>query len=343
MQMSTESRTSRPTVRRLWPLAFAAVLAFVAAPGGAQEQNPKFGTVTLNKLVVQDLATPAAPTLTIVGTPGATSRSYRISAVNSRGETLASTAGTTATSNATLSVSNFVRAEWAGVSGAAAYRVYGRASGSELLMATVPATNQPLRFDDTGALTPSGALPTANTAGGSFTATTIEKLSLEAAICQNATAVTHWSTPTTNPAVAACVTGSNTQRGVLDFADGANALSVQRQLVLPADWTGALDAVLVWHTTATAGDVVWQLATVCVADAETGDPAFNAASTVTDTAKGTTLQFNTASLSSITTTGCAAGEVLFLKLTRDPAHASDTLAATARLVALELSVRRART
>ena len=167
------------------------------------------------------------------------------------------------------------------------------------------------------------------------------KLSLEAAICQNATAVTAWSTPTTNPAVGACITGTNTQRGVLDFADGANALSVQRQLQLPADFTGAIDALLVWHTTATSGDVVWQLQTICVADAETGDPAFNTASTVTDTAKGTTLQFNTATIAGVTTTGCAAGEVLFLKLTRDPVHASDTLAATARLVSLELTVRRA--
>lgn len=327
---------------RVLPVLAAAALVLFAGPGHTQEQNPKFGTITAQRIVVQDLPTPAAPTVSPQGTTGATTYSYRVSAVNSVGETLASTAGTTATGNATLSVSNFNRVSWVGVNGAAAYKVYGRTSGSELLMTTIPALTQPLRFDDTGALTPSGALPAASTATGALQATTAEKLSLEAAICQNATAVTAWSTPATNPAVAACVTGTNTQRGVLDFADGANALSVQRQLQLPADWTGAIDAVFVWHTTATTGSVVWQLQTICVANAETGDPAFNAASTVTDAALGTTLQFNTAAITSVTVTGCAAGEVLFMKLTRDPAHASDSLAATARLVGLELTLRRAR-
>lgn len=162
-----------------------------------------------------------------------------------------------------------------------------------------------------------------------------------AALCQNATASSDWSLPTSNPAVAACVTGTNTQKGVLDFADGANSLSAQRVYRLPADWTGAVDITLTWLTSATSGNVVWQVATICVADAETDDPAFNTASTVTDAAKGTTLQLNEAALSSITTTGCAAGEVLHLKVFRDPAHASDTVAATARLIGVQVAYRRA--
>ena len=168
----------------------------------------------------------------------------------------------------------------------------------------------------------------------------VTRIDLPAAICQNATAITGWSTPTTNPAVAACVTGTNTQRGVLDFADGANTLSAQTQLLLPADWLAGVDVRLVWFTTATAGNVVWQVATICVADAETGDPAFNTASTVTDAAKGTTLQHNDAAITGLTMTGCAAGETLFLRVFRDPANASDTLAATARLVAVELAIRK---
>lgn len=168
----------------------------------------------------------------------------------------------------------------------------------------------------------------------------VEKRYLEAAYCQNTTALSLWNTPATDPAVAACVTGTNTQRGVLDFADSAS-LSVQTAFRLPADWIGTVDAQFYWHTSATSGNVVWQLATICVADAETGDPAFNAASTVTDAAKGTTLQFNTAAITTVTVTGCAAGELLFLKVLRDAAHASDSLAATARLVGLELTYRRA--
>lgn len=162
-----------------------------------------------------------------------------------------------------------------------------------------------------------------------------------AALCQNATAISDWSLPTSNPAVAACVTGTNTQKGVLEFADGGSSLSAQRVFRLPADWTGALDVTITWATTATSGNVVWQVATICVADAETDDPAFNTASTVTDAAKGTTVQLNDAALSTVTVTGCAAGEILHLKVFRDPAHASDTVAATARLLGVQLAYRRA--
>ena len=161
-----------------------------------------------------------------------------------------------------------------------------------------------------------------------------------AAGCNNATAGSVWDLPTSNPAVAACKTGTNTQMGVLDFADGSN-LSAQITYMLPSTWTGSVDANIKWLTSATTGNVVWQVSTICVADAETDDPAFNTASTVTDAAKGTTLQTNDAAISGVTMTGCAAGELLHLKIQRDSAHASDTLAATARLIGLELVIREA--
>lgn len=166
------------------------------------------------------------------------------------------------------------------------------------------------------------------------------RLWFPAAGCNNATAGPIWDLPTSNAAVAACVTGTNTQKGVLEFADSAN-LSAQTTYLLPSTFTGAIDAKIKWVTTATTGDVVWQLGTVCVADAETDDPSFNTASTVTDTAKGTTLQTNDATITGVTATGCAAGELLHLKIFRDSAHASDTLAATARLIGVELVIREA--
>ena len=182
------------------------------------------------------------------------------------------------------------------------------------------------------------------TATGLFAAitarTVIDPLWLDAGYCQNATGVLEWSTPTTNPGVAACVTGSNTQKLVIDFADGANTLSVQKEIKLPSDFTSTVDVNLWWYTTATSGDVVWQVATICVGNTETGDPAFNTASTVTDTAQGTTNQYNLATITGLTTTGCAAGEVLYLRVFRDPTNGGDTLAATARLVGVELVLRR---
>lgn len=168
------------------------------------------------------------------------------------------------------------------------------------------------------------------------------KLWIPAAICNNATPASHgWSFPTSNPGVPACHTGaSHTQLGTMDFADSAD-LSAQVHLKLPSDWSSTVDAKFVWFTSATSGDVVWQLSTICRADAEVAEAAFNTASTVTDTAKGTTLQLNDASITTVTVTGCAAGELLLLKVQRDAGHASDSLTATARLVGLELTYRRA--
>jgi hypothetical protein len=171
-------------------------------------------------------------------------------------------------------------------------------------------------------------------------ATRLEKETLRLARCDNATAISFFDLPTTNPAVPACDTGTNTQKATLDFADGAVVIAAQYNMALPSDWTGAIDVGLIWKTTAIAGDVVWQVATICVADAETNDPAFNAASTVTDTAKATTVQLNAAMLTGVTTTGCAASEQLYVRVFRDPAHAADTLAATARLVNMEVTYRR---
>jgi len=94
------------------------------------------------------LTSPTGVTVTPQGTVGTTTYSYRISAFNSTGETLASTSASTTTGNATLSVTNFNRVGWTAVAGATGYIVYGRkATGfGESYLITVY-TNT---FDDTG-------------------------------------------------------------------------------------------------------------------------------------------------------------------------------------------------
>jgi hypothetical protein len=164
---------------------------------------------------------------------------------------------------------------------------------------------------------------------------------LPAAGCNNATAGPMWDLPTSNAPTAACVTGSNTQKGVFDFPDSDGDYTAQQTLRLPSDWSGAIDAHIKWLAAATSGDVVWQVQTACVADAETDDPSWNTASTVTDTAKGTTLQTNDASITGVTATGCAAGEILHLRILRNRTHASDSITGTVRLIGLELTLRRA--
>jgi len=169
------------------------------------------------------------------------------------------------------------------------------------------------------------------------------KIWLPAAGCSNTTAASFWDLPTSTPAVAACVTGTNTQKGVLQFADTSGGFSAQNSYLLPADWTGNVDANIIWKTSATSGNAKFSLSTICtaVAASETDDPSFNTASTVTTAAPGTANRLQTSSISSVTVTGCAAGEFLHLKLFRDGNDGSDTLGASLDVIGIEITIRRA--
>lgn len=163
----------------------------------------------------------------------------------------------------------------------------------------------------------------------------------KAGVCQGAAAFLGFSHFTADGATASCVTGSNTQYAVAQFPDGASTTAVQDRFTLPNDWTGVIDVTGMWRTSVTSGNVVWQLQTACVAGGETGDPAFNSASTVTEAAQGSANQFNDFSMNSITITGCGANEEFFFRFFRDPTHGSDTLAGTAELISLTFKIRRA--
>ncbi|HXE75322.1 MAG TPA: hypothetical protein VNN18_06785 [Candidatus Xenobia bacterium] len=172
--------------------------------------------------------------------------------------------------------------------------------------------------------------------------TTVSKVTFVAAGCNNATAGPGWDIPTSNGPTASCYGTSPQRFGGLDFADGASALTSTTHLRLPSDWTGAIDAGFIWFSGSTStNSVVWTLATACVADGEgLLAPTFNTAQTVSDANNATANTRNSATISTITTTGCAAGETLFLRIGRDPTNGSDTLAATAVLLELELTLRR---
>lgn len=90
---------------------------------------------------------------------GAASYAYRVTALNDRGETTASTETNVFVPGGTST--NTVSIFWRAVPGATGYNVYGRTAGGTLLLATLGSLTG---FTDTGAGTPSGAAPTANTA-----------------------------------------------------------------------------------------------------------------------------------------------------------------------------------
>lgn len=89
--------------------------------------------------VYSALTTPTGLAVTPTGTTGSTTYSYRVSAFNSVGETLACTSVSTSTGNATLSATNYNTLTWSAVSGATGYNIWGRyATGlGETYMGTV--------------------------------------------------------------------------------------------------------------------------------------------------------------------------------------------------------------
>jgi hypothetical protein len=117
-----------------------------------------------NDTIVQGLKIPTGLTI-VPAVTGATTRSYRVSAFNEFGETLASAAVQNTNGPATLSATNFLTISWASVTGAQGYRLYGRTAGSETLIRDVYATS----YTDDGGDTPTATAPPATApAGNSF-------------------------------------------------------------------------------------------------------------------------------------------------------------------------------
>lgn len=79
---------------------------------------------------------------------------YRVSAYNAGGETLASAEISRVLSGVTNT--NRQQIAWTAIENAIGYKVYGRTSGAELLIATLGAVTS---YIDDGSITPSGALP----------------------------------------------------------------------------------------------------------------------------------------------------------------------------------------
>jgi hypothetical protein len=143
--------------------ATACTIKTIRGKGGLYHGSNNAYSVANRVTITAALATPvnaAFSTATTGGTLAPGVYAYRVTATNASGETLASTE-TTITVPAGTST-NTVTVNWGSVTGATGYRVYGRTTGAELLLATVGAVTTYL---DTGAGVPAGALPTVNSSG----------------------------------------------------------------------------------------------------------------------------------------------------------------------------------
>ncbi|WP_267716796.1 hypothetical protein [Streptomyces sp. CoH17] len=113
-----------------------------------------------NQLNTPTLNTPT--TSTTGGQLSAGIYTYRLTALDDNGETLASAEKSVTVPAGTST--NTVTVTWPSVSGATGgYKIYGRTLGNELFIASVASGT--LTYTDTGAISPSGNLPLINTTG----------------------------------------------------------------------------------------------------------------------------------------------------------------------------------
>ena len=173
-------------------------------------------------VILEPVASPAAPAVAVIGTAGSTSYEYEITAVNKNGETLASTATTTTTGNATLSGTNYNQITWSAVDGADSYNVYGRVAGSLGLLANVKTqTSGVWEYLDQGAASPGAAAPGTNT-----TADVLKMALLGSGYVPNLTGNVHWSDISANE-----ITGTGYTAG------GATLTSTSLTLTAAASWS----------------------------------------------------------------------------------------------------------
>lgn len=129
----------------------------------------------------------------------------------------------------------------------------------------------------------------------------------------------------------------------IDFADGAFG-TAEVIFPLPADYNGGtITAQFYWTADSTSGNsVLWGLYGVCIADDEPLDVAFGTEQTVLDANKTTSYKLNiSAATPALTIAGTpAAGELVNWRIVRSGTHASDTLAAIARLIAVAINYTR---
>lgn len=129
----------------------------------------------------------------------------------------------------------------------------------------------------------------------------------------------------------------------MDFADGS-ITAAQIAHPLPADYNGGtVTAKFYWTANSSSSNsVYWSLAGNAFADNETLDVTGGTAQSVTDAHNATAYKLNiSSSTSAITISGTpAAGELVNWQILRDPTQAGDTLAATARLLAVVIDYTR---
>lgn len=170
----------------------------------------------------------------------------------------------------------------------------------------------------------------------------------DAAGCQNVTAGHIWDTPTTDVPTPTC--DSAGPGAYLAFNDTTDQ-SIRFKFRLPTGFTGAIDWIFRWKSVAISpGTVGWcvQLGRSPLGSGSFGAlPAKGAGNCVSDTAAGSTLQENEATINGVTcgaAGGCTAGDLIYGAISRNASATAvpDSMSGNALLIGWTRRVRSAK-
>lgn len=148
-----------------------------------------------------------------------------------------------------------------------------------------------------------------------------------------------WKPANTNGAAWGAIEGATYKDNTdtLDF-DGTSAEYATGKIGYPKSWNlSTITYLVVWRSSATDTDgVAWTLEGVARGDGDDTDAAWGTAVTVTDAAQSSaTKEYHTAASAAVTVAGTPAqGDLVSLRLGRNPSHASDTMAEDARFIGM---------
>lgn len=158
-------------------------------------------------------------------------------------------------------------------------------------------------------------------------------------LCQNTVAGGSFSIPVTNGAsLPACDAAWSNMDGYIAYTNGTTQYALVGPLALDSSFADPVKATVWWNTTATSGTFIPSLAALCVSSG--GAITTNWWTTASysnfasSTAAGTASQVTTTPTLSFTS-GCSAGQLLYLSLRW--ASGSGTLAAAAQVKLLDLT------
>jgi parallel beta-helix repeat protein len=164
--------------------------------------------------------------------------------------------------------------------------------------------------------------------------------------CVGTTAGHVWDAPSSGAPEAICDPAStNTTKGLLAFDDSTDE-AVHVKFRLPTGFTGAIDFIIRYKmASATSGTVGWCVQLARVPTGSTSDPSLPAQASgncASQTVPGTAGQESEVTISGVTCTSCAAGDLIYGAIGRDAngSAVSDSATGDARLIGFVKRVRR---